>query len=628
MTSNPHIRSGLTWSAIRWAFTSFYAANWHPFTWLSHIVDFSLFGPQAWGHHLSSVIFHSANVVLLFLFLSKATGSTWRSAVVAILFGVHPLHVESVAWVAERKDVLNTFFALLTLLAYLRWTQCVDRGSKIWYFVALLCFALSLGSKGMSVTLPILLLLLDYWPLGRLQSIKTIRGFLIEKLPFIVLSIAVSGVTIVAQNSGGALKALVPLSTRCSNAAVSIPRYLFKLVWPHDLAVYYPYAFPSSVAVLLSLVLIVGASAAAFYWRKTFPWLFVGWYWFLVSVLPVIGIIQIGTQSIADRYLYWSSIGPTISVVWAFGWLGDKFWIVRKSLAPAACGIAIALGALTQRQLGFWKSSETLFQHNLAVTSNNALGHLNLGVALGNRGANNEALFHLREAVRIAPTYPDARVNLGMALREAGRFSEAIPEFEIAIQLKPDYGKAHANLAITLHKENDFSQAISEYQKALQLDPISPEIRVAFGLALQGSGQIEAALAQFEEAIKEESSFAGAHSNRGIVLEKLGRLEESITEYRKALSLDPKNSDASLNLPVVLFKAGHVDDAIAQVRKLIEQRPDYAEGYFNLGGMLYSKDDFDGAIAAYKRALELKPDYPDAWHNLSVALEGKSSAKR
>jgi len=621
---NGHIRAGLTWKTVWWAFSTFYAANWHPLTWISHMIDIQFFDGRAWGHHLTSFLFHSANVALLFLFLSSATGLVWRSAVVAILFGVHPLHVESVAWIAERKDVLNTFFALLTLLAYVRWTR---QRQFIWYWVGVGFFALSLMSKAMSVTLPILLLLLDYWPLGRIRSVKALRNLLIEKIPFLVLSAAASAVTIAAQGSGGAIK-IAPLWVRSANAMVSIARYLGKLFWPRDLAAFYPYAIPTAAAIVSCTALVVAISAAAIVWRRTLPSFFVGWLWFVITLVPVIGLIQIGTQAMADRYMYLPSIGPFVAVAWVVADLSKRIRWRRPTLASATCLAVVALIALTEKQIAFWKNGETLFRHALAVTNDNPMAELNLGVALGDRGALSEALPHLREAVRLSPNDPECHVNLGLALDKDGKRLEAISEFETAIQLKPDFARGHANLAIALQEENDLGQAITEYQEALRFDPISPDVRVGLGLALQRSGQIDAALVQFEEAIKEDPSYAGAHSNRGIVLEKLGRLDEALAEYRKALSLDSKNSDASLNLPVVLFKTGRVEEAIAQVRELIKRRPDYAEAYFNLGGMLYSKADLDGAIGAYQHALKLKPDYADARHNLNVALEDKAAKSR
>ena len=625
---NGHVHRGFTWGAIRWAFDSFYAANWHPITWLSHIADFTLFGRQAWGHHLTSVILHSVNVALLFLVFLKATGATWRSAIVAILFGVHPLHVESVAWIAERKDVLNTFFALLTLLAYVRWTEDIDRTSKIWYFVALLCYGFSLASKAMSVSLPLLLLLLDYWPLCRLESIRVLRRVIVEKIPFVVLALLSSAVTVAAQRSGGAIKLDVPPWVRFANAAVSFSRYLDELIWPRDLIVFYPYAVPSLNGITLAVLILVVVSATTVIYRRSLPWFFVGWWWFVISLLPVIGLIQIGAQAMADRYTYWPSIGAFVAITWGMAFAFDKFRVPRPVAVALACLVVTGAASTTIRQISFWRNSETLFNHALAVTPENSLAHLNLGVALADRGAVSEAISHLREATNLAPRDPETHLNFGMALQQSGDLPGAMSEFHTALWIKPDYAKAHANLAIAFQEQNNFERAMAEYREALRLEPGFPDVHVGLGLALQQSGQIDAALQEFEHAIKQDSSYAGAHSNRGIVLEKLGRTEEAIIEYRKALSLDPKNKDAALNLPVVLFKIGQLDEAIAQARKLIKQRPDYAELYFNLGGMLYSKNDLDGAIAVYQKALQLKPDYPDARHNLDVVLKGKSAAKR
>ena len=462
VTANAHVSAGLTWDGLRWAFTRAYASNWHPLTWLSHALDCSLFGVNPAGHHLSSLLLHIANTLLLFFWLSGLTGATGRSAFVALGFGIHPLHVESVAWVAERKDVLSTFFALLALLAY---SAYVRRPGAVRYVVVALCLSASLASKAMWVTLPVLLVLIDWWPLGR----RALR----EKIPLLGLSMLGAAAAWWAQNAGASVAPIegLPIGLRLSNAALSYVRYLGKAVWPVDLAVFYPFAnvIPAWQAAL-ALAVLAAATASAFALRRSRPWVGMGWGWYLIALLPVIGIVQVGMQSMADRYMYVPLIGLLIAVAWS----------VPDGTAVRACGLAVmAVWAfITWRQCPVWRDGLTLFEHAAAVTRDNFVAHDNLGVELDRRGRADEALAQYREALRIRPGDRNASTNFAQAsfaagarLIDASRFTEAEARFLEGLQVRPDNALAHSYLGIAQASLGRYREALASFDTALRLDP-------------------------------------------------------------------------------------------------------------------------------------------------------------
>jgi len=492
---NPHVAAGLTWPGVVWAFTTFYAANWHPLTWLSHMLDVQLFGMHAGGHHAVNVLFHAANTVLLFLLLKRLTGAIWRSAFVAALFGFHPLHVESVAWVAERKDVLSTFFFMLTLFFYTRYAQgrskVESRGSnaatagpalvsRLWsldYAFAVLLFALGLMSKPMLVTLPFVLLLLDYWPLGRLLTsdlrplkFRSILPLLREKLPFFALAAASCVVTILAQKN-----ALVPISDtafeeRLQNAVVSYSIYLEKMLWPAPLAAFYPYftVKPETTAIAAFVLLLI--SAAVFVSPRRRPYLAVGWLWFLGTLVPVIGLIQVGMQAMADRYTYVPLIGAFIALTWLVAEITDQWRYQRTVLAVLALGALTACFGLTSVQVRYWRNSETLSRHALATTTDNAPMQQLLGNAFLLQKKPEEAARHFAEAARICPDSAPIQSDLALALATEGKFDEAIATYRIALKIKPHEIKPRYTLANLLAVQGKYHEAIEEYQATLQED--------------------------------------------------------------------------------------------------------------------------------------------------------------
>jgi tetratricopeptide (TPR) repeat protein len=562
VSANPHVQTGLTDENVQWAFSTLRAGFWHPLTWISLMLDQELLGAGAFGYHLTSLVFHVANTILLFVLFWRLTGASWRSGLLAALFGLHPLHVESVAWVSERKDVLSTFFWLLSLAAYAEFRvqssrfEVGESESKVqglhyslstiryslrsrWYWLAILFFVCGLMSKSMVVTLPLTLLLLDFWPLGRLKPAalqpantptRDLLGpstlqVLMDKLPFFLLSLAFGVLTIVAQRESGAVKSMMryPPLSRFSNAIWSYTDYLAQTFWPTRLAIFYSY--PKSFNLwATAAVFALGVAISAFVWWRARKWPFFafGWTWYVVTLLPVIGLVQVGNQSHADRYTYVPLIGIFVMLVWGVAELARTRPFLRAAFALAGAVVLILLGGLTFRQLGYWKDSETAYRHAIAVTKNNEL----------------------------------AENNLGTTLMKPGHVDEAIQHFELAVKMAPDYALAQANL----------------------------------GMALLGKGRLDESIAHSEAAVRLMPGFAGAHRNLGAALGAKGR----------------------------------VDEAIAHLQEAIRLVPDDAQAYYNLGVGMLSKRRFDDAIACFQQALRLKPNYADAQRNLQAAVAAKA----
>ncbi|MGB7769521.1 MAG: tetratricopeptide repeat protein [Verrucomicrobiia bacterium] len=516
VTSNVHVQTGLTWDNIKWAFCNPVVGNWHPLTMLSHILDGQIYGLKPWGHHLTNVLLHGANTVLVFLLLRGLTGAVWRSLMVAALFGLHPLHVESVVWVAERKDVLSTFFGLLCLMAYARYAEesKVGNPASRYYWLALFFFALGLMSKPMLVTVPFVLLLLDYWPLNR---IRHFTGLLLEKIPFFALAMVMSVVTYVVQQRTGMMHSLenVPPGARIANALISYCLYLGKLFWPVDLAIFYPYPGHNwpLYQVLLAGVLLAGFSAFVFVQRTRHPFLPVGWLWYCGTLVPVIGLVQVGGQAMADRYSYIPSLGLFILVVWGVCELAGRWRYHEPALSVAGCAVIILCAGLTRQQLGYWQNDETLYRHALAVTKNNYLAHHNLGLALFKQGKIDEAINQYREALRLEPDFPEAHYNLGAALAVKGQTDEAIVQFQKAIQFKPGYAAACVNLGIALSRKGQLDEAIGQFRDAVRLQPDNAEFHYDLGTALGMKGRIAEAIIQFQEALHLQPDYAAARHN-------------------------------------------------------------------------------------------------------------------
>jgi Tfp pilus assembly protein PilF len=526
VTENIRVHKGVTFDSLTWAFTSSHAANWHPITWVSHMFDCQLYGLNPSGHHLTSLLFHVVNTLLLLLIFVRMTGALWQSSFVAALFALHPLHVESVAWVAERKDVLSTFFMMLTVWAYILY---VEKGEAKRYLLAVLFFMLGLMSKPMLITLPFILLMLDFWPLERLCLIRDTRNvvtgqhtnerldifrLLWEKIPFFVLAVGSSVVTFIVQERDGAVQLLktFSLQTRIINAFVSYTEYIVNMVWPVKLAVLYPHpgnSLPLWKGIVAGLALVLITVLVIRKARKI-PYITVGWLWYVVTLIPVIGIVQVGLQAMSDRYTYVTLIGLFVIIAWGANDLLSK-WSHRKMwLGTLAAILLPVLMVLTWKQVQYWENSITLFKHTLKHTSNNLLVHNYLGTTLGMQGRTEEAIEHYLQAVRLKPDYVEAHNNLGIALGMQGRTEEAIEHFLKVSQLKPDDARVHNNLGNALGMQGRTEEAIEHFLKALQLKP----------------------------------DYAGAHNNLGIALGVQGRTEGAIEHFLKALQLNPDYAEA------------------------------------------------------------------------------------
>ena len=543
---NPIVIRGLTWPGIVWAFTTFHAANWHPLTWISHMLDSQLFGLNAGGHLFVNVLIHIANTLLLFWFLRRTTRMRWRSAMVAALFALHPLHVESVAWAAERKDTLAAFFGLLTLLAYARYVEAI---SPTRYALVALWLSLGLMAKPMLVTWPFVLLLLDYWPLCRIKwrSVDGAKNFartswplIREKLPLAGLVAAAVVVTYLAQSHGGTVRSWTdaPLSLRVSNALVSYAKYFIATFWPARLGVYYPFASTGIPPWQVAAAILFLAVLTAFSLReaRARPYLLVGWLWFLGTLVPVIGLVQVGGQAMADRYYYLPSIGLFVVLVFGIADLAAAGRIARGVVATTSVAVLLIFASLSAMQISRWRDSVTLFERTLAVTPDNLIIQHSLGFVLGEQGKYNEALAHFSEALRIKPDFYDALINMGITLSKLGRTAEARTFFERALAVAPNSAEAHTQLALALIKEDKKDEAANEFRKALELAPHDSDARTNFGLILARQGKLAEAMEQLNEAVRLNPNSAEAHNNLGLVLLASGQAGESIQHFSAAFA--------------------------------------------------------------------------------------------
>jgi Flp pilus assembly protein TadD len=550
---NPHVTGGLTAGNLRWALTSFLAGNWHPLTWASHMLDVRLFGLAAWGHHLTNVLLHLANTLLLYLLLRGLTGAAGRSLLVAALFAVHPLHVESVAWVAERKDVLSTLLGLLALGAYLRYARRPSPGR---YGAVVALFAAGLTAKPMLVTLPFLLLLLDAWPLGRLGRASW-RGPLLEKLPLLALSAASSVVTFRAQVSAGAYSPYT-LPARLTNAVVAYGRYLGKTFAPVGLSAYYPHAEETlplglTAGTLLGLCL---ATALVVLVRHRRPWLAVGWFWFAGTLVPVIGLVQVGQQAIADRYTYVPLIGVFIAAAWSLGEAAARRPAWRPALVAVPALAVAALSVASIVQLRTWRDSVALYTRAIEVTPGNWLAHFNLGVHYQEQGREEEAAAHYRAALETKPYYEKALNNLGTIAAEQGRSTEAVTWYRAALEAKPEFPDALGNLGAELVKQGRFGEAEALLRQALGKSPDFYEARMNLAELLLRQGRWPESVVEFAGAVRLRPDAARARKGYGVALARLGRYGEAIGQFQEALRLDPADADSRANLAVARARLG------------------------------------------------------------------------
>jgi tetratricopeptide (TPR) repeat protein len=688
VVENSRIATGLSAGNVAWAFTAFSAGNWHPVTWISHQADCQLYGLVAGGHHVTNLVLHAINAVLVLCVLYAMTGALWRSAFVAALFAVHPLNVESVAWVSERKNVLSTLFWLLTMWAYVGYARKPSLGR---YASVALFLALGLMSKPMVVTLPCVLLLLDYWPLGRWrpgapdawrQALALVR----EKLPLFALVVLACVLTVLAQKGAGAMTTLVqvPLASRVTNAVVAYVMYLVKMIWPVGLAAFYPHpGFGLAAWKVLGCFGLLLAATLALRRPELPAYLALGWLWYLGTLVPVIGIVQVGSQAMADRYAYVPLLGPFIAVVWG---LADS---TRQGRALAGAGVAIvvALTVVAARQATHWHSSIDLFEHARSVTRGNYVAYTNLGLAYnklkkwdqaihdfdmalkimpdsaeawGHRGLalakqgkiddaivsleralaiypksehahNNlgialrkrdprKAVEHLRKAVELDPDFTEAKVNLGAALLELGEADEARKAFAEALAQDPKSAMTHFRLGSVLLDRSDLEGARGHFETSLKLNPTHADTHNSLGVVHLRQGDLAGAMAEFQAALRIEPEHPDAHSNVGIASLRQGRKQEGLAELETAIRLNPRHADAHATLGAILAQDGTLDLAIPHFRAAVEADATNAIAQNNLGAALLQKGDIDGAVEHLRLAVKSNPRHADAQSNLGIAL--------
>jgi len=626
VTENAHVQRGLTGESVAWAFRTTEAANWHPLTWLSHMLDVQLFGLEAGKHHLTSLLLHALNTLLLFFLLVRMTGALWRSAFVAALFALHPLHVQSVAWIAERKDVLSTLLWLLTLGAWGAYLKSKKTGP---YALAMAFFALGLMAKPMLVTLPFTLLLLDYWPLGRL--VLPLRGrsgalkeLLWEKAPLFALSAASCIVTAIVQRSGGAVVALEHLGfgSRLANAALAYVGYLGKTLWPASLAVFYPHprARLALAAAGGAALLLLGVTVMAFRLGKRAPFLVWGWLWYLGTLVPVIGLVQVGDHAMADRYTYIPLIGIFVAIAWGLAALVRERRALRHAVAVAALASLAALFLVTRIQSGYWSDSKALFEHALAVTSDNYLAHNQLGVALEGENRHPEAVEHYRQALRIRPNYAQAMDNLGLDLAKMNRGAEALEYLQQAVRINPDSADAQYNLGIALAAAGRLDEAVEHYRRALGIKPDHVQAMNNLGVALGNMDRLPEAIECLRHAVRLQPDFADAHYNLGLALDDTGRLDEAVEHYRRVLGIKPDHVQAMNYLGVALGKMNRLPEAIECLQNAVRIHPDFADAQYNLGLALAYTGRLDEAAERFREAVRIKPDSADAHFQLGSIL--------
>ncbi len=634
---NSYIQSGLNWRNIGYIFSFELPktiGHWHPLTWLSLMLDYSLFGLDPFGYHLVNLLFHLANTILLFLILRRMTGALWPSAFVAALFAIHPLHVESVAWITERKDVLSTFFMMLTLGAYSYYVE--HRDFKRYVFV-LLFFILGLMSKSMLVTLPFVLLLLDYWPLGRLseakpgQKIQTeilkpvvsdrrknkpgkknpektavkqtgivpkpaepefrwskIYPLFLEKVPLFILSVFSSVATYIAANSAGAVSFYESFSpdVLLGNALVSYIAYLEKMIWPVNLSVFYPH--PGGVIlwqVLAAVILLVVVTFFVIWKTRRFPYLAVGWFWYLGTLVPVIGIIQAGTQAMADRYTYIPLIGLFIMAAWGIPDLLKKVNYRKQILLAASAILILCFSILTWKQAGYWKDSLTLFDQALKVTENNWFVHNSRGAAYYLLGDYRQAIKDYNRTIDIKPGFPSAHYNRCLAGNGLGNYRQAIEDCSRAIELKPAYPEAYNNRGIAHSRLGNFKQAIQDYSRAIELDPDNAQAYYNRGIAHSSAGDYGAAIADYGRAIEIKPGYADAYNNRGAANYALGNYRRAIEDFSTAIILKPDFAGAYNNRGAANARLGNNDPAMNDFKTAARLGDERAKNALNRQGI-------------------------------------------
>jgi tetratricopeptide (TPR) repeat protein len=634
ITSNPKVSGGITRDSLIWAFTKSHYYMWHPLTTLTNMLDCQFFGLNPLGHHFISLLFHVANAILFFLILTNLTGSTsspqagsiWPSAFVAAVFALHPLQVESVAWASERKTVVSGFFCFLTIAVYAWYTKRPATGRYILLFGV---YALCIMTKPVVVTLPLVLLLLDYWPLGRVkwgrhtESTPKEKGrqevpvgrLIVEKIPLLALSIVLAVMTIVTQQSGGAVATLeaLPLDYRIANIFLSYIKYICKIIWPSRLAVFYPYlgANFKMDEVAFCTLLFVLITAISIYIGRRRKYAAVGWLWFVGTLVPVIGLVQSGSQAMADRYMYMPMVGLLIIIGWAVKEL--IAYQPRWRYIPAVTSVVVLLSLviLTRMQVRHWQNSLTLFEHALKVTENNDLAESGYAFALADEGRLGEAELHLRKAVQMYPTYVDDRINLGFVFLQQGKFNEAIECLNKVIKDKPDSTKAYYFLAMALEREKKYDDAIKALASALKLTPNYPDARKMMGFLLLATGKLNEAIPYLNEALRTDARQVEIYRSLGLAYNQFSKYEQAIQNWTKAIELEPNNAEFLNNLAWVLATAGDISVQDANKAVGLAERACELMGYREfalldtLAAAYAAAGRFDEAVRTAQQAIDI-----------------------
>ncbi len=602
VTANPRMSQGLTRENVAWAFTTDLNNNWHPLTWLSLLLDATIHRHaggrlNSGGFHLTSLLLHTTNVVLLYCALRMMTGAVWPSALAAALFAVHPLHVESVAWISERKDVLSQFFGLITLMAYVGW---VRKRSWQLYAAALAMFILSLLSKPTLVTFPFLLLVLDWWPLGRWRCSadgpgalrhRATGALILEKVPFFLGSVTMSVVAIIAQGEAIATVDAFPLKVRLANAAIAYLKYLYKAVWPAKLAVFYP--MPQEGinflhAGLAATILLAITAGALLLWRRQ-PYLPVGWLWFLGTMVPMIGLVQLGQQQLADRYAYFPFVGLYVAVAWFAADVVRTFNRGRNAVAVLSLAAVAALAVVAHHQTSFWQNSVTLFRRATDVKSRSILAHVNLGNAYVISGRYANAVDQFEKALAIDARHVPAHINLGVAYATLGQMDQAVSHFQSAAEIEPSNAQAQFAFGKALVQREQYDKAIESYTRAIELNPGAPLYRLELAhLLLSLERQVEA-LDQIDRSLLLEPHNADLvqfafeeHRKRGASLAAKGQAKEAVKHLRRAVELQPQSAEAHNQLGVLLLDERDREAAAEHFREAVRLNPDSAEARQNL----------------------------------------------
>ncbi|MHC4214200.1 MAG: tetratricopeptide repeat protein [Planctomycetota bacterium] len=642
ITDNTHVTEGLTRENITWSFTTGYASNWHPLTWISHMFDCQVFGTNARWHHLHNLLLHLVNSLLLFELMRRMTGAIWRSAFVAAAFAIHPMHVETVAWVAERKDVLSTLLWLLTTAAYLKY---VRRPKTFTYLSVMVLLALGLMAKPMLVTLPLDLLLLDYWPLKRIKTqhanldenakykLLPPRTLIVEKIPLLIISFLSCVITYLVQQKGGAMlfveQGTAPLYLRITNAIVSYLAYVSKLFYPRNLAVLYP--FPSAgLAIykpITAFVILLAITIIIIRLARQKPYLLTGWFWYVITLVPVSGIIQVGFQSMADRYTYIPYTGLFIIIAWAVGDISDRMKKPKIFLSMLTAVLLAVMAVATHNQVKHWKNSTTLFEHTLAVTKNNHIMYYNLGNVLADEGKSDQAIQLYNKALEINPSSVQAITNLGNEYKLQGDSKYALELYNKALTINPSYVKAINNLGYLYKSQGDLNQAAKFYRQATETDPKFAKAHYNLGVVMGMLGSWNQAIISYRKALELEPRNANFHNSLGEALASTGS-GEAMSYFHSAVAIDPDHHVAHHNLGLELASQGNLDKALSCFKKTIAIKHDFAEAYNNIGNVFLMQQKNEQAIEYYRKTIELNPRHPLAHYNLALALESQGNIRK